>query len=80
MYLYAYEYEENRIRLAKGMAHPAVCRHCAYLHDAGLSKTVHRYTDCSVWRCPRCETLIDDRPYSWGGSLTGDDVREQYRR
>lgn len=61
-----------------GMAHPALCRHCNHLHDAGKARTVQRYTDCSVWRCPSCKTLIDDRPYAWGGSLTGQDVRERY--
>lgn len=56
------------------MLHPALCRHCQHLHDAGRELTVQRYADCSVWKCPRCRTLIDDRPQSWGGSLTGQEA------
>lgn len=57
------------------MSHPAQCRHCGDVHDAGKAKTVQRYSDCSVWRCPNCKVLIDDRPYAWGGSRTGRDVQ-----
>jgi hypothetical protein len=44
------------------------CRHCAHVHDAAKVTVVQRYKDCSVWRCPSCDVLIDDRPYAWGGS------------
>lgn len=60
---------------AEGMSYPARCRHCGHLHDAGKAETVHRYTDCSVWRCPNCKVLIDDRPYSMGGSRVGRDAQ-----
>lgn len=56
------------------MLWPALCRHCNYLHDAGRIETAQRYSDCSVWRCPNCAVLIDDRPHSWGGSLTGEEA------
>lgn len=56
------------------MLWPALCRHCRHLHDAGRAPTVQRYSDCSVWRCPGCRTLIDDRPFALGGSLTGEDA------
>jgi hypothetical protein len=59
---------------AREMSYPAICRHCHHLHDAGKAETVQRYVDCSVWRCPRCKVLIDDRPPSWGGSLVGPDA------
>lgn len=59
----------------ESMTFPAICRHCAHVHDAGKAETVQRYTDCSVWRCPACKTLIDDRPHAWGGSITGQEAR-----
>ena len=59
---------------ADEMSWPARCRHCHHVHDAGKVEVVQRYSDCSVWRCPNCKTLIDDRPVQWGGSETGPDV------
>lgn len=66
--------------LMDGMSHPAVCRHCRHVHDAGQAATVQRYSDCSVWRCPNCKVLIDDRPQSWGGSVTGQAARDLMAR
>lgn len=51
-----------------GMWWPVSCRHCGHVHDAGKVTVVQRYSDCSTWRCPGCDTLIDDRPVAWGGS------------
>lgn len=59
---------------AAEMSYPARCRHCTHIHDAGKVEVVQRYTDCSVWRCPNCRVLIDDRPVSWGGSMVGQEV------
>lgn len=56
------------------MLWPALCRHCNHLHDSGRVQVVQRYLDCTVWRCPRCDVLIDDRPRAWGGSLTGPEA------
>lgn len=53
---------------APAMAYPIRCRHCAHVHDAAKVAVVQRYADCSVWRCPGCNVLIDDRPHAWGGS------------
>lgn len=30
---------------------------------------LQRYSDCSVWKCPNCGVVGDDRPLSWGGSF-----------
>lgn len=51
-----------------GMSWPVKCTRCHHVHDGGLVTVVQRYTDCSTWLCPRCGSLIDDRPVSWGGS------------
>jgi hypothetical protein len=50
------------------MTYPMRCVPCGHVHDAAKVTVVQRYTDCSVWRCPRCGSLIDDRPRGWGGS------------
>lgn len=50
------------------MRYPMQCRRCGNVHDGATVTIVQRYTDCSVWRCPGCGTLIDDRPAAWGGS------------
>lgn len=51
-----------------GMRHPMRCRFCDKVHDASTVEVVHRYADCSTWRCPGCKVLIDDRAEGWGGS------------
>lgn len=50
------------------MMWPMKCRWCRCIHDAGKVEVVQRYLDCSVWRCPGCGVLIDDRTEAWGGS------------
>lgn len=50
------------------MISPVRCRWCGTIHDGAHVTVVQRYADSSVWRCPGCETLIDDRPNGWGGS------------
>ncbi len=52
----------------EGMTLPYRCLRCRCVHDAGTVTVVARHADCSVWRCPRCDSLIDDRPRGWGGS------------
>jgi hypothetical protein len=51
-----------------GMFWPVKCTRCDHVHDGGKVTVVQRYADCSTWRCPNCQSLIDDRPASWGGS------------
>lgn len=50
------------------MIYPMQCLRCYSIHDAGKVTIIQRYSDCSTWRCPNCNSLIDDRPQSWGGS------------
>jgi predicted Zn-ribbon and HTH transcriptional regulator len=52
-----------------GMFAPGRCKRCGHVHDSGPVTVVARYSDCSVWHCPSCNSLIDDRPIGWGGSF-----------
>jgi hypothetical protein len=49
-----------------GMTFPVRCRHCSRVYDLGKVEVVARYTDCSMWRCPGCSILADDRKPPWG--------------
>lgn len=57
-----------RVVDTSGMTYPMKCLRCHHVHDAGAVDVVHRYSDCTMWRCPNCKALIDDRPRGWGGS------------
>lgn len=37
------------------------CTWCGHIYDLGHVTVVARYTDCSMWNCPGCKTLVDDR-------------------
>lgn len=52
-----------------GMFAPVQCKHCGCVHDSGPVEVVQRYADCSVWRCPGCRVLVDDRDPRWGGGV-----------
>ncbi len=57
----------------------ARCKWCSCVHDTTKVTVVSRYTDCSVWRCPGCSVLLDDRPERWGGGtypVTEAEARE----
>lgn len=58
----------QRRRDVSDMSFPVECKWCGHVHDGALVSVVQRYSDCSTWRCPGCNTLLDDRPLSWGGS------------
>lgn len=61
--------QSGRIRRTEdveGMIFPVRCR-CGNVHDGAKATVVQRYSDCSVWKCPGCGVLIDDRPNRWGG-------------
>jgi hypothetical protein len=62
-----------------GMGFPVKCKWCRTVHDGAKVTVVGRYSDCSTWRCPGCNILIDDRPLSWGGSAIQLD-RDGYER
>ena len=51
------------------MMMPVECRWCRHVHDAAKVTVVQRYADCSVWRCPGCNVLVDDRDPRWGGGV-----------
>ena len=61
---------ENTLRIERieAMRYPVRCRFCSHIHDGATVTVELRYTDCSCWRCPSCDVLIDDRPLAWGGS------------
>jgi hypothetical protein len=50
------------------MTYPMQCMRCMEIHDGSTITEVGRYADCTTWRCPNCNSLIDDRPIGWGGS------------
>jgi hypothetical protein len=50
----------------EGMTFPVRCRHCSRVYDLGKVEVVARYTDCSMWHCPGCKILADDRKPPWG--------------
>ena len=52
-----------------GMSYPMRCSRCREVHDASKATVIQRYSDCTVWRCPGCGILGDDRPLSWGGTF-----------
>lgn len=44
-----------------GMSQPARCTWCQHVYDLGKVEVLQRYADCSVWKCPGCQVLVDDR-------------------
>lgn len=48
-----------------GMFSPVRCAHCRHVYDVGTVEVVARYLDCSMWHCPGCTLLVDDRPTGW---------------
>ena len=56
------------VQSTEGMTFPYQCTRCGHVHDGASVTVVARYTDCSVWQCPKCKSQIDDRPIGWGGS------------
>lgn len=59
---------EERAMVRTDMRHPVRCKWCGTVHDGAKVTVEARYADCSCWRCPGCDVLIDDRPGAWGGS------------
>lgn len=37
------------------------CTHCQGIYDLGKVEVTGRYVDCSMWRSPCCNKLVDDR-------------------
>lgn len=50
------------------MLEPVQCKFCSHIHDAVKVEVTGRYSDCSMWKCPKCKRTLDDRPIDWGGS------------
>lgn len=57
-----------------GMRDPVRCTHCRGVYDLAAVKVTARYTDCSMWRSPCCDMLVDDRGET-GWKSRGDYVR-----
>lgn len=51
------------------MTAPGRCARCSHVHDKAAVTVLGTYSDCSVWACPSCGAMIDDRPVGWGGSF-----------
>ncbi len=45
-----------------GMLAPVSCDFCGEVYDSAAVEVVARYADCSTWRSPCCDRLVDDRP------------------
>ena len=57
-----------------GMRAPVRCSHCCGVYDLAAVTVTGRYTDCSMWRSPCCDLLVDDRGET-GWKSRGDYVR-----
>jgi hypothetical protein len=57
-----------------GMSFPVRCTHCRGVYDMGRVEVTARYTDCSMWKAPCCNRLVDDRGDT-GWKSTKDYVR-----
>lgn len=58
-----------------GMRIPVRCTHCrGGVYDLAAVNVTARYTDCSMWRSPCCDLLVDDRGET-GWKSRGDYVR-----
>lgn len=57
------------VAIEGGEGYPMRCKRCGNVHDASKVEVIQRYADCSVWACPHCKTVGDDRPLSWGGTF-----------
>lgn len=44
-----------------GMMFPVACGSCGHVHDSGKVTVIARYTDCDMWKCPKCKVTQDNR-------------------
>jgi hypothetical protein len=56
------------------MASPVRCTHCGGVYDLGSVTVTAYYADCSMWKSPCCDRLVDDR------GETGWKPRRDYER
>ena len=54
------------------MFNPVRCTCCGNVYDLGKVEVTARYTDCSVWKAPCCQRVVDDR------GETGWSLRKDY--
>lgn len=47
------------------MISPVRCNHCGKTYDLTNVETIHRYSDCTVFKTPCCNKIADDR--EWKG-------------
>jgi hypothetical protein len=45
----------------RGMTSPVRCARCRGVYDMGRVTIASRYVDCTTWRTPCCDQLVDDR-------------------
>ena len=69
--MYGHEYPVPHV---KGMFSPVRCTFCGGVYDLGTVTVTARYSDCSVWKSPCCNTTVDDR------GETGWKTRRDYVR
>ena len=47
----------------KSMISPVVCSHCGKVYDLASGKVEVRFTDCTQFKTPCCNTTADDRTW-----------------
>lgn len=52
---------------------PVRCRKCDQVYDLCDGEPVQRFADCTVYRTPCCNQVVDDR--EWGGNRAFDRLR-----
>jgi hypothetical protein len=57
------EWIDGRLVLedTRGMTSPVQCAHCGQIYDLGTVTVIARYADCSMWKSPCCNLMVDDR-------------------
>ena len=49
----------------KAMLSPVACTHCGSVYDLCSVTPIARYADCTVFKTPCCDRVVDDR--KWKG-------------
>jgi hypothetical protein len=62
------------------MTSPVRCLHCRTIYDMGAVQPIGHFADCTTWRCPGCNLLVDDRSLGCGLGPVGRRDIERVRQ